>query len=621
MSKPNVIALDYETYYDDEVSVRPLGAGNYAAHPQCDVYMLSACDGANTWVGHPRDFNWDVLKDYDGAVSYNAFFEEAISDIALPRMGIGFPVGQVPWLDASDLGAYVMGTTNLNATIKKAYGQTLDKAARSSMKGKSWEQCKDQDRMLEYARRDAYWAHKFYVDHVHLWPAWEQKISYINRVSSRRGVRINVELLKTYIAAAQQELYDVERALPWVDELGEKPTGNKAIANECRKVGIPCPPVKDKDEEGFTLWETTYSPKYPWIKKIGEWRSVNKLLGTLLTMQSRLRPDGTMESPLRYFGACSTGRWSGDGGMNFQNMRKDPYMCAGVAIDMRALLIPRDGTKMFIADLSQIQPRVLNWLVGNTKMLALMAKGMSPYEAFARTNFGWKGGKLKDEDPKMYAMMKVMVLGLGYGAGPERFIGMADSLSLGQVKLTLEESEKAVEEFRSKTPLVCDKEKGMWATLDKAFKQAAITDKFFEFELPSGRIMKYGPIRTGVRTYTERVEMKRIVDGQVIIEMRNVPKNKRVNIVEVDGRSKNVYGGLLTENITQAAARDVFCLCYENLFDAGLHIPFTVHDEAVIEAPMEATVEDISELMAVKPEWMPGLPVEAEVKEAPHYLK
>jgi hypothetical protein len=620
MSKP-VLAIDYETYYDGEISVKTYGAGQYAAHPQCDVYMLSACDGTNTWVGHPRDFDWSVVDQYSGLVSYNAFFEDAMSNIALPRMGIPFPTGKLPWCDASDLGAYLFGTTNLNATIKKVYGVSLDKATRNSMKGKSWAECPDKDRMTEYARRDAYWAHKLWVDHAHLWPAKEQKISLHTRESSRRGVKVNVPLLRTYLAAAKQALFDVERQLPWVDELGEKPTGTKAIANQCRIAGIPCPPVKDKDEAGYIMWETTYAPRNPWILKVGQWRSVNKILGTLETMALRLRPDDTIESPTRYFGACSTGRWSGDGGLNFHNFRKEPIECAGVLIDIRSLLIPRDGMKMFVADLSQIEPRCLNWMVGNEVMLSLMRQGMSPYEAFARANLGWKGGKLKDEDPAQYAMNKAMVLALGYQAGAERFIEMAAQYTDGKLQLTLEQSQEAVDKFRSSSPLLTDKESGMWYVLDREFKKSANTDKNFEFELPSGRVMKYHGIRRGVRTRTEDVEFKRIVNGEAIIERRKVPKKQFVYVVEVDGRTKSVYGGLITENVTQAMARDVFAECYLALNDASLHVPFTVHDEAVIEAPMDTTVKDIEELMAVKPDWAPGLPVASEVQEVKHYLK
>ena len=615
------VTLDFETYYDKEVSVKTLGAGQYAAHPMTDIYLLSVCDGESSWVGHPRDFSWSVLEAYDGMISYNALFEESMTSIGLPRMGVDpGPALTLPWHDASDLGAYVQGTTNLNATIKKAYGSTLDKASRNSMEGKTWEQCPDKARMTEYARRDSWWTHKFFLDYINKWPDWEQKISAITRYSVRRGVWVNRGLLKTYLEAAEQELFDVERSLPWMEQ-GDKPTSTKAIAVQCRKSGIPCPPVRDKDEEGFILWESTYAPAHPWILGVSKWRSVNKILKQLRTLAMRLRPDDTMESPLRYFGACSTGRWSGDGGFNFQNMRKAALLCAGVMVDIRRLFGPRPGMKMFIADLAQIEPRILNWMVGNEAMLGLMRKGMSPYEAFARSNLGWSGGKLKEEDADQYAMAKAMVLALGYQAGAERFISMAYDYTGGKLKLTLEESQEAVDKFRAASPLLSDKETGMWNFLDREFKRAAVTDGNFEFELPSGRTIKYSDIRRGVRSYPEKKEIRKLVEGQWITQLVNVPKKKQVFLVQVDGRTKSVYGGLLTENITQAAARDVFALCYENLVDNSFHVPFTVHDEAVIEAPIDTKKEDIEEIMAVRPEWMPGLPVEAEVKEVPFYQK
>lgn len=622
-----ILTIDTETYYDGECSVRLQGAGQYAAHPDNEVYLLSASDGQSTWVGHPRDFNFSVLDDYDALGAYNVMFDESMLSIGLPKMGIDFPSWKHPWIDASDLGSYLLGTTNLNATIKKAYGQTLDKGARTTMKGKTFADVKPEfrERFLEYARRDAWWTHKFLTDNLHKWPAWEQKISYMTRTSSRKGIHVNKELLDQYIAAAQQELYDVELTLPWV-EAGDKPTSTKAIAYECRKAGIPTPPVRDRDEEGYLEWETKYSPAHPWILTVSRWRSVNKVLGQLMVIKARLRPDGSMETPLRYFGACSTGRWSGDGGFNFQNIRKEPILCAGVMVDMRRLFIPPSGQKMFIADLAQIEPRVLNWLVGNEAMLNLMRQGMSPYEAFARSNLGWSGGKLKDEDPDQYAMAKAMVLALGYQAGAERFISMASQYTNGKLQLTLEQSQAAVDKFRAASPLLTNTDTkkgplGLWYFLDSEFKKAADTDKCFEFELPSGRIVRYPDIVKTIRSYPERREVKTIVGGQVITEVKNIPVKKRVYLVEVDGRRKSVYGGLITENITQATARDCFAKCYENLFDNGLHVPFTVHDEAVIIAPEDTKQQDIEQLMAVTPEWMPGLPVEAEVKEVPHYLK
>ena len=44
--------------------------------------------------------------------------------------------------------------------------------------------------------------------------------------------------------------------MPWI-EAGRPPTSPKAIAEKCREVGIPAPPVKARDgEEAYEEWET-----------------------------------------------------------------------------------------------------------------------------------------------------------------------------------------------------------------------------------------------------------------------------------------------------------------------------------------------------------------------------
>ena len=74
----NTFAIDYETYYDKECSIRTLGVLGYFSHPNFDAYMVSVVgtEGTN-FVGHPKEFDWSLL-DGNVVLSHNASFDETL---------------------------------------------------------------------------------------------------------------------------------------------------------------------------------------------------------------------------------------------------------------------------------------------------------------------------------------------------------------------------------------------------------------------------------------------------------------------------------------------------------------------------------------------------------------
>ena len=85
-----------------------------------------------------------------------------------------------------------------------------------------------------------------------------------------------------------------------------------------------------------------------------------------------------------------------------------------------------------------------------------------------------------------------------------------------------------------------------------------------------------------------------------------------------------LYGGLLTENASQALARDIFADILIRLNKKDLNIIFHVHDEVVIETPEEAAEEvlqTVIEEMRKPPEWIPDIPLDAEGKILDRYEK
>lgn len=620
----NTITLDFETlYHKKEYSVSKLGNWRYTHDPRFDAYMLSAFDGEQDWVGNPKEFNWEALR---GArlLAHNAAFERAIIGRLVEDGIVPAWVLQNEWQCTANLSSYLVSVRSLADAVFAFEHRRIDKGMRDAMNGKTWAQAQVEgiDKQLEqYALSDSKESWNIWNKYGDKWPTFERNLSELTMRQCSRGVAINTELLDEYISILADVIDRLVKDLPWT-KAGKKPTSPIAIAEECRKCGIPAPPVKTHDEEGFNAWETTYGPKFSWVYAAGQWRSLGKLLSSLETIKERLRPDGTIDFSLLYFGA-HTGRWSGGGsGLNFQNFRKIPLFikdrtlvappvglsqsafadwiaaCTDYQLDIRRLIIPRPGKKMISSDLSQIEPRVLAWLVNDQELLRLLATGMSIYEAFARVHMGWTGGNLKKENADRYALAKIQVLGLGYGCGWEKFITIAAGYGV-----TLDElqSRATVSNFRDTNKKIV----GLWDTLDKQFRRSC--HDTCTFGLPSGRELNYRKV--------ERVPRLKKNNDTGKPEIRMV-------FTAMEGLDrKEYYGGKLTENLVQATARDVFGEHLLTLEDQVGDVLFSVHDEAVMEVEQDVTSADVEHAMSQCPEWIAGLPVGAEAKELQYYTK
>jgi len=653
-----IIAVDYETFYSKKegYGISELGAWKYCDDARFDPYLISVSDGSETWAGHPRDFNWDALE---GAtlLSHNKAFDATVQE-AMVRKGFAPRVNVKGWHCTANLSAYLCNRRSLADASAFLLGVQVSKETRDYANGKHWQDIVNGGRaeeMLNYARGDAFNCHRLFAKYGHLWPDREKALSNLTIHQGMRGIQIDVPLLGEYINMATEMLRAAEDTLPWVRE-GKVPTSPKAIAEHCRLAEIPCPPVKSHFEDGqerFDAWESAYGIKHPWIANVSNWRQINKFLASLHTIRERLEDDGIFHFGLKYFGA-HTGRWSGDAGFNMQNLRKDPLFrdengClitdsarlkeianskqlpnfVTAVLDIRKLFIPRRGRKMIVSDLSQIEARVLLWLVGDFKTLELVAAGKSPYQAHAEATMGWRGGDLKREDKELYALAKARVLGLGYGCGWKKFITVAQimaGLDITKGDPEFEEvydekgmpkqicgyganSRRIVKEYRAQNPLIASNDKispGIWRKLGSVFKVSE--GGTFEMTLPSGRVMRYPGVRRECRMVRD--------------EDTGKLERRWVTTAMIGDRRFPLYGGLLTENLVQATSRDVFGEHLLNLQNTpGIDTLFSSHDEAICEVDAGVTAREVQETMSIAPEWAPGLPLAAEAHEVSHYCK
>jgi hypothetical protein len=641
-----VTAIDFETFYDKDYSVSGSHPRTYCLDSRFDPYLVALVreDGAR-WIGRPEDCpGWDDL-DGDTFIAHNASFDYEVF-VRCQELGL-IPAHIKPkeWFCTADLSRYHQGPRTLAGAMWAFFKKVRDKNLRNvEMKGKHWQDIVDAglgQAVLDYGYDDADDCLALWNLLSEEWPEKERKLSKMSREMGSRGPAVNEPALVAGMKIYEQAIFNAENSLPWTAEWDAKykknysPQSKRGLHVACQSAGIPTPTSTAKDSEEYLLWQEKYGKSFAWVESMAIQASTNTHLNSLKTIHKRIRPDGTIPYGLKYGGADTTMRFSGDSGFNTQNMPRDPHL----GVSVRNMFVPRNGYKFVICDLSQIEPRCLAWGAGDVDTLELLSQGMSPYEVHARKSMQYDEDiPLKKFDPNLYNLAKARVLSLGYGASWQTFIRQAqtygaeyifdepitdenkwafleyvEKYSSLDVVFTVKNFDEdkmrvavnawnQVMDFRQTNPLIKD----FWYNCHADLKEACHKHNGSElnFTLPSGRVMRYFQLRR---------------EDKNITGFTQLPEGPKWN------KRRKIYGAMLVENFCQGFGRDVFTDHLLTVSDHVGRLPvFQVHDEIVIEVP-DASAEDLREeiesLMSTPVEWAEGLPVAAEAIIADFYTK
>lgn len=267
---------------------------------------------------------------------------------------------------------------------------------------------------------------------------------------------------------------------------------------------------------------------------------------------------------------------------------------------IRTAFIPSKGHKFVVCDFSAIEARVIAWYAKEEWRLQAFKNGEDIYCASASQMFHVpvvKHGINGDLRPKG----KIAELALGYGGS----IGALKAMGAVEMGLKEEELQTLVDSWRRANPNITK----FWWDVDLAIIKTISEKKTIEYRslvfsyrggtlfirLPSGRELAYS---------------KPIVDVGHITYM-GLSQSKKWERLES-------YGPKFVENIVQATARDLLLYAMKNL---NLPIVMHIHDEVVIDAPLELTVEEVSKKMSEVPSWAKGLILNADGYECCFYKK
>lgn len=600
MEANGIVAVDFETYYDDEYSLSKTSTWNYVHSPRFDAYLVAIHGEGVHFVGHPSKADWSALHGKT-VVMHNASFDELVL-ARLVEMGV-VPADVKPAevICTADMSAYLGCKRDLKTAARELLGKDVSKEVRANMKGRTYADAVlagTEDALLAYGSSDAELCYELAAKHLASWPECERRVSALNRAAGVKGVMLDIDKVDAGLRSLKTRLADITTALPWVDE-GKPPLSVAAIREEGRRAGIPVPASLAKDSPEVLQWRADYGPAHPWVEATGEYRSVNTLLKRVENLRNGARADRTMPYQIKYWGA-NTGRFSGGGDsgckFNMQNMPQHDMF----GVDVRSMFVPRPGKKFVIADFAQIEARLLLWRVGDHDFIELIKEEGNLYIAYAK-----RRGRVIAKGTPEYRLAKCQVLQLGYYCGWERFMDTANKPPY-LLDLSPEDAKAAVYEYRDANPLVVRH----WYEHQK-WLQISTThgDPTHEVALPSGRVIRYHRPKSEVVFDTKR--QKKVVEFSALGEL--------------GGPRTRLHAGILTNNEIQGMARDVLRDAWLALDDAGYHdVLWTVHDEVIVEVD-EAAAQDacdrIVQIMRSASPWAAGCPLDAEAIVADRYCK
>lgn len=541
--------------------------------------------------------------------------------------------------------------------VRRPDGQIADRNSHPA----EWERFVNYCRLDVEAMRAVYKALPSTLVGDQVWHGW-----HIDQKINDRGMCIDTELVAAAVAASTQAQEDGDATVRRLTRGQVQTVGqlDALLSYLLERFGYSLP-----DMQRSTLEHRLADPDCP--------EEVRELLATRLScskasvkkfsvLAQSTGVDGRLRGCLQYLGAPRTGRWSGKL-FQPQNLPRGTLTppeveeaisalksgIAPVIYDdvneiasscLRGAIIAPPGRKLVVADLSNIEGRVLAWLAGEQwKLDAFRAydegRGVDLYKATYARTFNIAP---EDVSKKQRQIGKVMELGLGYQGGVGAFVNFARVYNLNFDELAshvreatppelIEQARARYDWVRSKgeTPdlpeehwIACEAIKTSWrkahpaitafwdacaegaASVLSGTTRRAVSGKHISWQkvgtylccyLPSFRVMCY-----------PAAQLCGAGESALFRYYGSLPASKRWGYL-------CTYAGKLAENITQATARDVLASTMPAIESAGYEIVLSVHDELITETPDTPDYDDkhLARMMSTAPAWAKGLPLSA----------
>jgi len=659
MSKKWVV-IDFETA--SGLDLKKVGSYVYSEHPTTEITALAWRDNAgDAGALDPARLAPEgillahVLDPATIFVAHNAPFERAVwrnlmvprgwSDIPIERWHDTMAVALMKGLPAKlEILARAIKLDNHKDMAGSALAISLSKF---NKKTNALDRTPEtMEKVLDYCAQDVA-VEVEALKYLGNFQGGERKVWELDQRINDYGIRID----DAYVRAAQKI---VDQSVPQLVKefnqiTGFNPTQGEKIKGWLHLEGVPVTSLnketvarllgEDEDVEILdapTLEIPDHCRRALKIRGLAAGAAVKKLPAMLACQGA----DGRARGLLQYHGA-GPGRWAGrilqphnfpragvDVGDN-QTARPDELVAAiiggdsnflrmvygepleAIAAGLRHALVADDDKTFLIGDFAQIEARIVLALAGQYDAVETFVTG-DPYCAMAEKIFHHP--VTKKEHPEKRQTGKNTILGCGFGMGHVTF------RSRYAHKETVEFAKSCIEAYRKDfAPKVPE----LWYGIERASMRAVweggahhyngilyqVEGPWLTCRIPSGRKLWY---------FEPRQERRAMPWDEKDVR----PSWSHMTFKAGQWIRRDAYGGLLTENVVQAMARD---LLVSNMFlceREGLPIVLTVHDEVVVES-IQSRMSEFEDIMKSRPQWAVDyrIPVAVECMESGRYRK
>lgn len=453
---------------------------------------------------------------------------------------------------------------------------------------------------------------------VFVWEEYHQ-----DQIINDRGIEIDVDFVKGAITIDEESKAKIQEELRELTEL-DNPNSVLQMIGWLREHGVT---TDSLDKKAVKELLKTVDDKTAQVLKLRQ-QAAKSSVSKYQAMMNCVCKDGRARGMFQFYGANRTGRWAGRL-VQLQNLPQNHLPDLEEARELfktgdleatelfydtqdtlsqliRTAFIPSKGKKFIVCDFSAIEARVLSHLAGETWRSKVFEQGKDIYCMSASQMFGVPVEK-HGQNADLRQKGKIAELACGYGGavGALKAMGAID-MGLGEKEL-----QPLVDSWRQANPNIVL----FWWDVDNAVKSAVkfqeqtethgiqfTTSKGILFiTLPSGRKLSYVKPKMGKNQF-----------GGESVTYEGTGTAKRWERLES-------YGPKFVENIVQAISRDILAYSMKQLQE--FKIVGHVHDEVIIECDQDQSLEEISSLMGIAPNWMSDINLRADGYECSFYQK